>query len=134
MTAKHEQRIEQWSILGRRSLKGNVYHRPGRADGAGVVTSGVVEIRMVDEDSGGQPYAIAITESGSVYRLGRPADGPGAEAAQLFIAAFMRRGSPRSERRRSSLAAHAASESPYDSTPGMSTAEAESYATCFRPL
>jgi hypothetical protein len=78
------QRIEQWGVVGQDRLAGIVYNRPGHRDGGMIVTSPVLEIRVMG-DAWPAAYAVAFTESGNAYRLGRPSESFGVEEAERFI-------------------------------------------------
>ena len=83
---KHEaQRIEGWSVVGQGRLAGHVYNRPGHRDGGMIVTSPVIEIRIMGEGAWPSTYPVAFTASGNAYRLGRPSDTFGVQAAEAFI-------------------------------------------------
>ncbi|HYD76499.1 hypothetical protein [Ramlibacter sp.] len=79
------QRIEQWGVVGRNRLAGTVYDRPGHKDGGTIVTSPVVEVRMLGAGTWPGTYPVAFTESGSTYRLGEPSPSFGADCAGGFI-------------------------------------------------
>lgn len=79
-TVEH-QTIRRWSIVGNDRLIGRIFHRPGTADGQVIMTSPVVQVRMVGVD--GTP--VAFTESGNAYWLGPPAKAFGIHRAQDFV-------------------------------------------------
>lgn len=79
------QRIEKWGVVGGNRLAGTVYDRPGQKDGGMIVTSPVVEIRMLGAGTWPGTYPVAFTESGSAYRLGEPSPAFGADCADGFI-------------------------------------------------
>lgn len=76
-----EQAIRFWSVAGRDRLVGDIYNRPGTADGTKMMTSPVIEVRFMGEP----PLPIAITRSGTQYWLGDPAQSFGAAAAEEFV-------------------------------------------------
>jgi hypothetical protein len=100
--ASHDgQRIEHWGVMGEGRLTGTVYNRPGHRDGGMIVTSPVVEIRIMGTGAWPGTYPVAFTESGNAYRLGRPAPSFGIENAQKFIYARLNSDSaPRPSSRR----------------------------------
>ncbi|MGV3572609.1 MAG: hypothetical protein ACO1PB_18590 [Ramlibacter sp.] len=76
-----EQEIRDWCVAGDDSIVGNVYHRPGHADGETIITSPVVQVRLVGEAR----IPMAITESGSSYWLGAPSRRFGLDKAEAFV-------------------------------------------------
>lgn len=74
-------RIERWAVVGRDRIAGTVFNRPGASDGKTIITSPVVEVRMM----GAIPAPVAFTESGSAYRLGEPAAHYGIDRAEHFV-------------------------------------------------
>ena len=79
------QRIEKWGVVGGNRLAGTVFDRPGHKDGGMIVTSPVVEIRMLGAGTWPGTYPVAFTESGSAYRLGEPSPSFGTDCADGFI-------------------------------------------------
>ena len=79
------QRVENWRVVGDDKLAGNVFNRPGHRDGGTIVTSSVVEIRMMGAGAWPRMYPVAFTASGNAYRLGKPSPGFGMERAEAFI-------------------------------------------------
>jgi hypothetical protein len=79
------QRIENWGVIGTDRLAGRVYNRLGHADGGMIVTSPVIEIRMMGGGRWPGAYPMAFTESGSAYRLGKPSGTFPMEQAQAFL-------------------------------------------------
>lgn len=77
-----EQEIRDWCVAGDDSIAGNVYHRPGHADGETIITSPVVQVRLV----GAARIPMAVTESGSAYWLGAPSRRFGLAQAEAFVA------------------------------------------------
>src|SRR5687768_6296417 len=75
------QEIRDWCVAGDDSIVGNVYHRPGHADGETIITSPVVQVRLV----GDARIPMAVTESGSSYWLGAPSRRFGLEQAEDFV-------------------------------------------------
>ncbi|MDB5750295.1 MAG: hypothetical protein JWP65_716 [Ramlibacter sp.] len=75
------QEIRQWSVAGDDRVVGLVYNRPGHADGQTIVTSRVVQVRLMGP--AGTP--VAFTESGSAYWLGDPARRFGLDNAETFV-------------------------------------------------
>lgn len=78
-------RIEHWSVISTDRLTGRIYGRAGHFDGAVIVTSPVVAVRMIGGHDWASAYPAAFTESGSAYRLGRPAPSFPMKDAQTFI-------------------------------------------------
>lgn len=79
------QRIEKWGVVCGNRLAGTVYDRPGHKDGGMIVTSPVVEVRMVGTGTWPGTCPVAFTESGSAYRLGEPSPSFGIDCADGFI-------------------------------------------------
>lgn len=79
------QRIENWGVVANDRLAGTVYNRPGHRDGGMIVTSPVVEIRILGGHAWPGARAVAFTESGSAYQLGKPSDSTAAQQARQFI-------------------------------------------------
>lgn len=88
--ATRYQTIRRWSVVGNDRLMGSVYNRPGRGDGKTIMTSPVVQVRLVGEP----PFPLAFTESGNAYWLGEPADSFGVERAKQFVAQKSRQADP----------------------------------------
>ena len=76
-----EQTIRNWSLVGPDRLAGELYNRPGQADGQKMMTSPVVEVRFMGEHR----TPVAFTRSGSTYWLGEPATDFGLDAAEEFV-------------------------------------------------
>jgi hypothetical protein len=73
--------IRCWRADGTNRLTGEVFYRPGFANGAEIMTSPVQFIRFE-----GEPAApVAYTRSGSRYRLGDASPLYGSEAASEFV-------------------------------------------------
>ncbi|HEX2545061.1 MAG TPA: hypothetical protein VHL79_09300 [Ramlibacter sp.] len=89
----NEQRIERWSVLAGGQLAGEVHNRPRHHDGARIITSPVVEVRIMGTGAWPSRHPTAFTESGTSYKLGNPADSFGAAKAKAFIAAKLASGS-----------------------------------------
>jgi hypothetical protein len=79
------QRIEDWGVVANDRLSGAVHNRAGHRDGAMIVTSPVVEIRLMGSGDWSDTYPVAFTESGNAYRLGQPSNSFGIERAEQFI-------------------------------------------------
>jgi hypothetical protein len=79
------QRVENWGVVGEDKLAGKVYNRPGHRDGGTIVTSSVVEVRMLGAGTWPRMYPVAFTASGNAYRLGRPSPSFGVRRAEAFI-------------------------------------------------
>lgn len=82
-----EQTIVQWSVVGRDRLIGTVYGHASPGEGRTVMTSPVVQVRL----TGAPGRPVAFTESGSAYRLGKPAESFGQARAERFVADMARR-------------------------------------------
>jgi hypothetical protein len=80
-----QMRIERWGVIGESRLTGMVHDRPGHSNGRMVVTSPVVEVQMMGGDTWPDSYPVAVTQSGSMYRLGRPSGSYGVKNAQRFV-------------------------------------------------
>lgn len=80
--ADQEPTISQWSVAGHDRVIGKVYGRQGSVDGNTIITSPVLQVRIVGESA----TALAITASGSTYRLGEPAASFGHDRAAQFVA------------------------------------------------
>ncbi|WBY01942.1 hypothetical protein PE066_21275 [Ramlibacter tataouinensis] len=85
MSGSTSQRIEKWGVVGGTRIAGTVYDRPGHMDGGSIVTSPVVEVRMMGAGAWPGRYPVAFTESGSAYRLGEPSPSFGTDQAEAFI-------------------------------------------------
>ena len=84
---EREQTIVQWSVVGHDRLIGTIFGRLGKGGAPRtVMTSPVVKVRLVGAE--GRP--VAITQSGSVYRLGEPAEVFGQARAEKFVTAKAR--------------------------------------------
>jgi len=68
-------------------LAGGVYNREAHLDGQTVVTTAVVEVRMMGAGTWLGSYPVAFTESGNAYRLGLPSPTFGVACAKAFIRA-----------------------------------------------
>jgi hypothetical protein len=77
-----EQEIRDWCVAGDDTIVGNVYHRPGNADGETIVTSPVVQVRL----TGAARIPLALTASGNSYWLGAPSRRFGLDKAEAFVA------------------------------------------------
>ncbi|NML44037.1 hypothetical protein HHL11_09775 [Ramlibacter sp. G-1-2-2] len=88
--ATRYQTIRRWSVVGNGRLMGSVFNRPGQGDGKTIMTSPVVQVRLVGEP----PAPLAFTESGNAYWLGEPADSFGVERAKGFVDEKSRRADP----------------------------------------
>jgi hypothetical protein len=73
--------IEQWSVVGHDRIVGIVHNRPGASDGKTIITSPVLQVRMM----GQLRIPVAFNESGSAYRLGTPAASFGVDQAEHFV-------------------------------------------------
>lgn len=74
-------RIERWAVVGHDRIAGTVFGRPGASDGRTIITSPVVQVRLL----GDVPAPVAVTASGSAYRLGEPAAHFGMDRAEHFV-------------------------------------------------
>jgi hypothetical protein len=77
--------IEEWAVIAGDRLTGRIFNRAGHRDGASLVTSPVIEVRLMGTGHWSETYLVAFTESGHFYRLGRPASSFGTAAAKEFI-------------------------------------------------
>jgi len=73
--------LHDWRVVGDNRLVGSAYNRPGQADGKTVMTSPVLQVRLMGEHN----IPVAFTESGSAYWLADPADQFGIDAAEAFV-------------------------------------------------
>lgn len=73
--------IRDWSIVGNDRIVGTVHNRPGHADGRTIMTSPVVQVRLM----GAHQVPVAFTESGSIYWLGDPSEKFGLDKAETFV-------------------------------------------------
>jgi len=85
MNSSHGQRIENWGVVANDRLSGAVLNRAGHRDGAMIVTSAVVEVRLMGGGDWSDTYPVAFTESGNAYRLGQPSRSFGMDRAERFI-------------------------------------------------
>jgi hypothetical protein len=85
MSTGQGQRIENWGVVANDRLAGAVHDRAGHRDGAMIVTSSVVEVRLMGAGGWSDTYPVAFTESGNAYRLGRPSSSFGMQRAEQFI-------------------------------------------------
>jgi len=85
MRSSEGQRIENWGVVANERLAGAVHNRAGHRDGAMIVTSPVVEIRLMGAGGWSDTYPVAFTESGNAYRLGQPSSSFGIQRAEQFI-------------------------------------------------
>ena len=76
-----QQSIRNWSVMADNRLVGSAYNRPGQADGKTVMTSPVIEVRLMGEHN----HPVAFTESGSAYWLADPSAKFGIDAAEAFV-------------------------------------------------
>ena len=77
--------MEDWSVVGGDKLAGQVFNRPGHRDGGTIVTSPIIEIRMLGTSTWAGMYPVAFTASGNAYRLGKPSAAFGMERATALI-------------------------------------------------
>lgn len=82
--------IRDWSVVGNGRLVGTVHHRPGQAEGRKIMTSPVVQVRLM----GANQVPVAFTQSGSVYWLATPSDKFGARKAEAFVLSKLLVGRP----------------------------------------
>ena len=75
------QTIEHWSVVGHDRIVGTVHHRPGQSDGKTIITSPVLQVRLM----GVTRAPVAFTESGSTYWLGTPSTSFGMGQAEHFV-------------------------------------------------
>jgi len=73
--------LHDWRVVGDNRLVGSAYNRPGQADGKTVMTSPVLQVRLMGEHN----IPVAFTESGSAYWLANPSDKFGIDAAEAFV-------------------------------------------------
>ena len=73
--------IEAWSVVGHDRIVGTLHNRPGAAEGKTIITSPVLEVRLVGE----LRNPVAFTESGSAYWLGTPSASFGLDQAEHFV-------------------------------------------------
>jgi hypothetical protein len=82
-----EQLIVQWAVVGHDRLLGTMFGRNGQGGTPRtVMTSPVVQVRLVGTSS----RPVAVTESGSAYRLGEPSELFGQARAEKFVTAKAR--------------------------------------------
>lgn len=79
--ATPQQTIREWSVTANGRLVGAVFNRPGQADGRTILTSRVVEVRLLGEPAS----PVAFTESGTAYWLGDPSAQFGLDQAETFV-------------------------------------------------
>ena len=77
-------RIDNWGVIRGNRVTGHVANVPGQADGTKIVTSRVVEVRLMGH-GWADHYPIAVTANGSAYQLGEPAASFGRRKADAFI-------------------------------------------------
>jgi hypothetical protein len=77
-----------WSIAESNRLVGHIYDRPRVEDGMLMITSPVVSVRL----EGDERLPVAVTASGTCYRLGPPAVDFGQEKADAFVMNMVARG------------------------------------------
>ncbi|RYY87112.1 MAG: hypothetical protein EOO24_35070 [Comamonadaceae bacterium] len=80
-TEPKQQTIQHWSVVGDNRIVGSAYNRPGQADGKTILTSPVLQVRMM----GTPAMPVAFTESGSAYWLADPSPKFGIDAAEAFV-------------------------------------------------
>jgi hypothetical protein len=76
-----QQGIRNWSVVGDDRIVGAVYNRPGQADGKTIMTSPVLQVRLMGEHN----TPVAFTESGTAYWLGDPSPKFGIDQAEAFV-------------------------------------------------
>lgn len=76
-----QQTLHDWRVVGDNRLVGSAYNRPGQADGKTVMTSPVLQVRLMGEHN----VPVAFTESGSAYWLADPSAKFGIDAAEAFV-------------------------------------------------
>ena len=85
-----QQTLHNWSVVADRRLVGSVFNRPGQADGKTIMTSPVLQVRLMGKHN----TPVAFTESGSVYWLADPAPKFGIDAAEAFVWDLSRNAAP----------------------------------------
>jgi hypothetical protein len=78
---EQHQTIRNWAVTGNNRLVGAIYNRPGHVDGKTIMTSPVLQIRLMGERN----TPVAFTESGNAYWLEEPAVAFGAVKAESFV-------------------------------------------------
>lgn len=73
--------LHDWRVVGDNRLVGSACNRPGQADGKTVMTSPVLQVRLMGEHG----IPVAFTESGSAYWLANPSAQFGIDAAEAFV-------------------------------------------------
>ncbi|MGV3570929.1 MAG: hypothetical protein ACO1PB_10045 [Ramlibacter sp.] len=76
-----QQTLRDWRVVGDNRLVGSAWNRPGQADGKTVMTSPVLQVRLMGEHN----TPVAFTESGTAYWLADPSDQFGIDAAEAFV-------------------------------------------------
>jgi len=82
--------IRRWSVVGNDRIMGSVSERSRPGDGKTIMTSPVVQVRLLGE----LRTPLAITQSGSAYWLADPAENFGLERATRFVAQKARAATP----------------------------------------
>lgn len=82
--------IRKWSVVGNDRIMGNVFNRSKQVEGKTIMTSPVVQVRLLGE----LRTPVAFTQSGSAYWLAEPAAGYGIERAARFVAQKVRMAAP----------------------------------------
>jgi hypothetical protein len=75
------QTIRNWAVTGNSRLVGAIYNRPGHVDGKTIMTSPVLQIRLMGERN----TPVAFTESGNAYWLAEPSVAFGLDKAETFV-------------------------------------------------
>jgi hypothetical protein len=73
--------LRGWSVVAGDRLVGSVHGRADTADGKTIVTTPVLQVRLM----GARRSPVAFTQSGSAYWLGDPAETYGMDAAEQFV-------------------------------------------------
>ncbi|MDB5898022.1 MAG: hypothetical protein JWP22_2451 [Ramlibacter sp.] len=75
------QTIRNWAVTGNSRIVGSIYNRPGHVDGKTIMTSPVLQIRLMGESN----TPVAFTESGNAYWLAEPSVAFGLDKAETFV-------------------------------------------------
>jgi hypothetical protein len=78
---EQHQTIRNWAITANDRIVGAIYNRPGHVDGKTIMTSPVIQVRLMGERN----MPVAFTESGNAYWLGEPAVAFGMDKAEAFV-------------------------------------------------
>jgi hypothetical protein len=78
---EQHQTIRNWAVTGNDRLVGAIYNRPGHVDCKTIMTSSVLQVRLMGEHN----TPVAFTESGNAYWLGEPSVAYGLDKAESFV-------------------------------------------------